>query len=278
MGSGLLTVSNGPSSSATSSFEAVTASLALPYHCCMPAWLTRRRPLPSATSAQLLDILPAFIRAAKLPAHTCADVSVHLRNRNRVAILKTHHIELASRLLSVESIMLAGRIYAVAPYLAASTNSCRGVIHGIAPDATQDELLRDLDSYQADILLARRMGNTNSALITFAGMHVPFSVYYQRLEFRCRPHKPRAHHCTICLQYEHRTWACPGNQPLQCTPLVPRPLASLMNHIPAHHGVFIVKAITLPLQKYAQFGCNGMKPAPTRPRSSASYTDSSGRV
>ncbi|KAH7979097.1 hypothetical protein HPB49_008179 [Dermacentor silvarum] len=225
--------------------------------------------LPSATSAQLLDILPAFIRAAKLPAHTCADVSVHLRNRNRLAILKTHHIELARRLLSVASIILAGRIYAVAPYLAAPTNSCRGVIHGIAPDATQEELLRDLDSYQADILLARRMGNTNSALITFAGMHVPFCVYYQRLEFRCRPHKPRAHHCTICLQYGHRTG---------CAPLVPHPSASLMNHIPAHHGVFIVKAITLPLQKYAQFGCNGMKPAPTRPKSSASCTDSTGRV
>ncbi|KAH7977965.1 hypothetical protein HPB49_004099 [Dermacentor silvarum] len=127
--------------------------------------------LPSATCAQLLDLLPAFVRAAKLPAPTCADVSVHLRNRNRLAILKTHHIELVS-LLSVEIIMLAGRIYAVAPYLTAPTNSCRGVIHGIAPDATPEELLRDLDSYQADILLARRTGNTNSALITFAGMHV----------------------------------------------------------------------------------------------------------
>ncbi|KAH7960240.1 hypothetical protein HPB49_018100 [Dermacentor silvarum] len=201
--------------------------------------------LPSATSAQLLDILPAFIRAAKLPAHTCADVSVHLRNRNRLAILKTHHIELASRLLSVESIVLAGRMYAVAPYLAAPTNSCRGVIHGIAPDATQEELLRDLDSYQADILLARRMGNTNSALITFAGMHVPFSVYYQRLEFRCRPHKPRAHHCTICLQYEHRTCACPGNQrlcPTCSTPISqpdePHSCSPWCLHCQGHHTPF----------------------------------------
>ncbi|KAH7973731.1 hypothetical protein HPB49_004535 [Dermacentor silvarum] len=201
--------------------------------------------LPSATSAQLLDILPAFIRAAKLPAHTCADVSVHLRNRNRLAILKTHHIELASRLLSVESIVLAGRIYAVAPYLAAPTNSCRGVIHGIAPNATQEELLRDLDSYQADILLARRMGNTNSALITFAGMHVPFSVYYQRLEFRCRPHKPRAHNCTICLQYEHRTCACPGNQrlcPTCSTPISqpdePHSCSPWCLHCQGHHTPF----------------------------------------
>ncbi|KAH7977353.1 hypothetical protein HPB49_000851 [Dermacentor silvarum] len=201
--------------------------------------------LPSATSTQLLDILPAFIRAAKLPAHTCADVSVHLRNRNRLAILKTHHIELASRLLSVESIVLAGRIYAVAPYLAAPTNSCRGVIHGIAHDATQEELLRDLDSYQADILLARRMGNTNSALITFAGMHVPFSVYYQRLEIRCRPHKPRAHHCTICLQYEHRTCACPGNQrlcPTCSTPISqpdePHSCSPWCLHCQGHHTPF----------------------------------------
>ncbi|KAH7978776.1 hypothetical protein HPB49_006733 [Dermacentor silvarum] len=201
--------------------------------------------LPSATSAQLLDILPAFIRAAKLPAHTCADVSVHLRNRNRLAILKTHHIELARRLLSVASIILAGRIYAVAPYLAAPTNSCRGVIHGIAPDATPEELLRDLDSYQADILLARRMGNTNSALITFAGMHVPFCVYYQRLEFRCRPHKPRAHHCTICLQYGHRTCACPGNQrlcPTCSTPISqpdePHSCSPWCLHCQGHHTPF----------------------------------------
>ncbi|KAH7965237.1 hypothetical protein HPB49_004997 [Dermacentor silvarum] len=170
--------------------------------------------LPSATSAELLDILPAFIRAGKLPADTCADVSVHLRNRNHLAILKAHHMELVSRLLSVESIVLAGRIYAVASYLAATTNSCRGVIYGVAPDATPEELLRDLDCYQADIPLARRVGNANSALITFAGMHILFSVYYQRLEFRCHPHKPRAHHYTICLQYGHRTCACPGNQRL----------------------------------------------------------------
>ncbi|KAH7940626.1 hypothetical protein HPB49_002633 [Dermacentor silvarum] len=91
---------------------------------------------------------------------------------NHLTILKTHHIELVSRLLSVERMVLAGRIYGIAPYLAAPTNSCRGVIHGVAPGATPEEL-RDLDCYQADIL-ARRMGNTNSALITFAGMHVHF--------------------------------------------------------------------------------------------------------
>ncbi|KAL1469699.1 hypothetical protein MTO96_024884 [Rhipicephalus appendiculatus] len=60
--------------------------------------------LPSVAPAMLLEILPAFIRAAKLPTHTYADVSLHLRNLNRLAILKTNHIEFVRRLLSVESI------------------------------------------------------------------------------------------------------------------------------------------------------------------------------
>ncbi|KAH7980000.1 hypothetical protein HPB49_012480 [Dermacentor silvarum] len=89
------------------------------------------------------------------------------------------------------------------------------------------------------------MGNTNSALITFAGMHVPFSAYYQRLEFRCRPHKPRAHHCTICLQYEHRTCACPGNQrlcPTCSTPISqpdePHSCSPWCLHCQGHHTPF----------------------------------------
>ncbi|KAG0424483.1 hypothetical protein HPB47_028298 [Ixodes persulcatus] len=182
-------------------------------------------------AAQLLDILPAFLQAAQLPAHTCADVSLHLRKNNRLAVLRTHHEAIVNRLLRITSITLQNTSPPVHSYLAAPNNSCRGVIHGIASGATPDEIIND----QADILHARRMGTTGSAIITFIGTHVPYTVYYRRLEFRCRPHKPRAHHCNSCVEYRHRTLACPGNQrrcptcsttlarpdePHPCTPLV----------------------------------------------------------
>ncbi|KAH9378860.1 hypothetical protein HPB48_014773 [Haemaphysalis longicornis] len=202
-------------------------------------------PIQSGASAERLGILPALIRAAKLPAHTCADISLHLRHRDRLAVVKTHHVEVVNRLLRVQSITLAGRTHQVAPYLMAPTNSCRGVIHGIAPDATPDDLIRDLDCYQSDILSARRMGSTNSAILTFSGTHVPFYVYYQRIEFRCRPHKPRAHHCTTCLQYGHRTLACPGNQqrcPICSTvitqPDEPHACTPWCLHCEGHHAPF----------------------------------------
>ncbi|KAH9360520.1 hypothetical protein HPB48_019024 [Haemaphysalis longicornis] len=201
--------------------------------------------MQSDAPKERLEILPAAIRAAKLPAHTCADISLHLRHRDRLAVFKTEHIEVVNRLLRVQCITLAGRTHQVAPYLMAPTNSCRGVIHGVSPDATPDDLIRDVQCYQSDILSARRMGNTSSAILTFSGTHVPFFVYYQRIEFRCRPHKPRAHHCTVCLQYGHRTLACPGNQqrcPI-CSTVTTRPdephsCTPWCLHCEGHHAPF----------------------------------------
>ncbi|KAG0441060.1 hypothetical protein HPB47_016063 [Ixodes persulcatus] len=163
-------------------------------------------------AAQPFDILPAFLQAAQLPAHTCADVSLHLRKNNRLAVLRTHHEAIVNRLLRITSITFQNTSPPVHSYLAAPNNSCRVVIHVMASGATPDEIINDLESYQADILHARRMGTTGSAINTFIGTHVPYTVYYRRIEFRCRPHKPRAHHCNSCVGYGHRTLACPGNQ------------------------------------------------------------------
>ncbi|KAH9378644.1 hypothetical protein HPB48_013289 [Haemaphysalis longicornis] len=127
----------------------------------------------------------------------------------------------------------------------APTNSCCGVIHGIAPDATPDDLIRDLECYQSDSLSACRRANTSSAMLTFSGTHVPFFVYYQRINFRCRPHKSRVHHCTVCLQYGHHTLACPGNQkrgPI-CSTVTTRPdephsCTPWCLHCEGHHAPF----------------------------------------
>lgn len=108
--------------------------------------------MQSDAPAERLGILPAAIRAAKQPAHTCADISLHLRHRDHLAVFKTEHNEFVDRLLRVQCITLAGRTHQLAPYVMAPTNSCRGVIHGIAPDITPDDLIRDLECHQSDIL------------------------------------------------------------------------------------------------------------------------------
>ncbi|KAM7308891.1 hypothetical protein ISCGN_012522 [Ixodes scapularis] len=169
---------------------------------------------PAGAAALPLDSLPAFLQAAQLPAHTCTNVSLHLRQNNRPPHPSR---SIVNWLLRITNITLQNTSPPVHSYLAAPNNSCRGVIRGIASEATPDEIINDLESYQGDILHARRVGTTGSAIITFIGTHVPYTVYYRRLEFRCRPHKPRAHHCNSCVEYGHRTLASPGNQ-RRCPP------------------------------------------------------------
>lgn len=151
---------------------------------------------PAGAAALPLDSLPAFLQAAQLPAHTCTDVSLHLRQNNR----PPHPSRSDRQLATSHHQYHLTKHFPSRPLL-----------------PTPDEIINDLESYQGDILHARRVGTTGSAIITFIGTHVPYTVYYRRLEFRCRPHKPRAHHCNSCVEYGHRTLACPGNQ-RRCPP------------------------------------------------------------
>ncbi|KAH9378533.1 hypothetical protein HPB48_011593 [Haemaphysalis longicornis] len=54
--------------------------------------------------------------------------------------------------------------------------SCRGVIHGIEKGLSEDRLLESLESWNATILSACMMGETESVLITFESTHVPHNI------------------------------------------------------------------------------------------------------
>ncbi|KAL1482041.1 hypothetical protein MTO96_015127 [Rhipicephalus appendiculatus] len=218
--------------------------------------------LPSDAPAMLLEILPAFIRAAKLPTHTCADVSVHLRNRNRLAILKTHHIELVSRLLSIESITLAGHTYSVAPYLAAPTNSCRGV---------STEL--PLTLLQTNFFVIWTVIKLIFYWLAAWATPPPPSSLSQACTSRilCTTIGSNSAAAHISLVLIIALSACSMDivrvrapETSVCAPPAPPPSTSLKNHIPVLHGAFTVKAIMHPSRRHALFVSNGMKLVPTR--------------
>ncbi|KAM7306607.1 hypothetical protein ISCGN_010310 [Ixodes scapularis] len=171
----------------------------------------------SVLLAQLRCLLTVCRRSCKPHSSLLIHVPTCRSTFGKITVLRTHHEAIVNWLLRITNITLQHTSPPVHSYLAAPNNSCRGVIRGIASEATPDEIINDLESYQGDILHARQVGTTGSAIITFIGTHVPYTVYYRRLEFRCRPHKPRAHRCNSCVEYGHRTLACPGNQ-RRCPP------------------------------------------------------------
>ncbi|KAG0412329.1 hypothetical protein HPB47_010535, partial [Ixodes persulcatus] len=163
------------------------------------------------------------------------DLTIHIRLLQRVILLKTAYDSTAQRLAQVCDISINNKLHHVTPYFATPLNSCKGVIHGFEAGLSTDELMTSLESYQATIINARMMGASESVLIIFEGTSVPYTVLFERVEYRCRPHQPKAAKCERCRAYGHRAincseaptfWRCPTcATPLQqqqaphpCTP------------------------------------------------------------
>ncbi|KAH8029912.1 hypothetical protein HPB51_005214 [Rhipicephalus microplus] len=193
-----------PASTARPRSELITVGIQLP-----PGTLTPKLPL--------YDLLSTITAAANLSPKTSAEVTLQAKPAQSLVFLKTHSPLTAHLLLSLTSLELNGKPITIKPYALSPPISCLGVIHNVGGHFTTSQLLHDLESFTSDILAARMMGSTESVLITFAGTIIPRFVYFKRVSFRCRPHKPKPPTCTRCLAIGHRAHQCPQHSvPAKC--------------------------------------------------------------
>ncbi|KAL1444675.1 hypothetical protein MTO96_045462 [Rhipicephalus appendiculatus] len=153
--------------------------------------------------------------AAGLPGETVNKLLFRIHAERNIAIASTLDETIATRLKAVTELNLGSQRYEMQAYIAAPDNSCKGVIIGPEKNTSPTELLDNIYAPDAEVLHARMMGSTNTALITFAGLQVPRYVYYYRAEYRCYVHRPRKQVCTICLAFGHRAdcFHCKGDHP-----------------------------------------------------------------
>ncbi|KAG0433315.1 hypothetical protein HPB47_020032 [Ixodes persulcatus] len=165
----------------------------------------RLKSLSELQSAHLTDAVTA---AARLTPSEAKETYFKIRDVQNVLIADTYRPSAQEKLVQTTKLTIANRDYAVTSYPSAPTNSCKGVIHGVASLTTPDELIANIES-NVPVLTARTMGKTETALITFEGTYVHYTIYYRRLQFRCHPHKPKSQQCQNCLQLGHRAEVCP---------------------------------------------------------------------
>ncbi|KAH7934507.1 hypothetical protein HPB51_029127 [Rhipicephalus microplus] len=194
-----------PASTARPRSELITVGIQLP-----PGTLTPKLPL--------YDLLSTITAAANLSPKTSAEVTLQAKPAQSLVFLKTHSpLTAHSYSYSLTSLELNGKPITIKPYALSPPISCLGVIHNVGGHFTTSQLLHDLESFTSDILAARMMGSTESVLITFAGTIIPPFVYFKRVSFRCRPHKPKPPTCTRCLAIGHRAHQCPQHSvPAKC--------------------------------------------------------------
>ncbi|KAH9377688.1 hypothetical protein HPB48_013961 [Haemaphysalis longicornis] len=80
------------------------------------------------------------------------------------------------KLSEIKKLTIDGNSYEVASYAPSPDNSCKGVIHNIDLDTTPDTVLKRIEDPSYEVLTCRRLGNTETMVITFCGKRVPYYV------------------------------------------------------------------------------------------------------
>ncbi|KAH9369629.1 hypothetical protein HPB48_010688 [Haemaphysalis longicornis] len=190
-----------------------------------PSAAPRKSPLPplpvsgykvflSPRGLNLAEISPVQLSLAikfttKAPIAITKAWKVRIDPDQNIAIIGTSSQAAANNLATLTVLHLGGKVYKFRAYQTPRHDSVRGVIHGIPAEADSDYLMDMVCAHDATLIQARRMGKSNSALLTFSGKRLPLYFFLAEAELRCYPFMKSALYCSRCRSTKHRTDVCP---------------------------------------------------------------------
>ncbi|KAL1444847.1 hypothetical protein MTO96_006850 [Rhipicephalus appendiculatus] len=171
--------------------------------------------LSKVGEAQLRD---AILREVDLNATLLKEDIYRTCVEANLIVVSTPHLSNAEIYSRISKLQVETETYDVRAYVTSPENTAKGVIHNIPSyDSPEDISASLVNDRNPTILQARRMGKTNTALILFDGVQVPFHVYYRGAEYKCYLHKKRTEVCDKCGAVGHRPNVCPKPNAAICT-------------------------------------------------------------
>lgn len=155
-------------------------------------------------------VLQSFATASAIPQQEFYNtIVIQIQTSQNLVVASTPNASHAITLSKITCVQIGGVQYEIMPYMKPPPDTCRGVIHGLDPDTTNEALGDLLQANRPQLIHARLMGRTTSALLTFQGPHVPFYVKVGSLLYRCRPFRRTVQVCQLCGDIGHRQDVCP---------------------------------------------------------------------
>ncbi|KAH7960845.1 hypothetical protein HPB49_023965 [Dermacentor silvarum] len=137
--------------------------------------------------------------AAGLTASEVRDVNIQVRQLQNLVAATSGRESATQKLAGLRSMTLDGERHDVTAYVAAEAQHARCVVHGLPKDIPDDQLLSIISIEDRHILAARRLGQSETILLTVKGATVPKEVKMGLWLTKTQPFRPRAVQCTICF-------------------------------------------------------------------------------
>ncbi|KAL1450313.1 hypothetical protein MTO96_043946 [Rhipicephalus appendiculatus] len=136
--------------------------------------------------ADLIAFKRALAKAASLTAEQTCEDTLCANPFQNILILATPLENNARAYAKVQQICMGKAITEVASYVAASDDTCKGVIRGINPDITEAELTDMIvNRRNPGALGVRRIKKTPTVIVPFDGLKVPQYVLCDGVRYPC---------------------------------------------------------------------------------------------
>ncbi|KAH9384320.1 hypothetical protein HPB48_026313 [Haemaphysalis longicornis] len=158
----------------------------------------------------------ALSKTVQAPKEISSAWTVIIEPNQNIGIVSTPHAQAALYLKNLRAVDINGQMCEVTAYLAAPDNSIKGVIHQIPQGTTEEELRDQIRADGYNVIQARMLGRSTSAVITFEGKTLPHHICYWGAYVRCYPYRRSTLVCHVCRKMGHRADVCPNSSEGAC--------------------------------------------------------------
>ncbi|KAH7982719.1 hypothetical protein HPB52_006785 [Rhipicephalus sanguineus] len=163
--------------------------------------------------ADLIAFKRALARAASLTTEQTCEDTLCANPFQNILIVATPLENNARAYAKVQQICMGNAITEIAAYVAASDDTCKGVIRGINPDISEAELTDMIvNRRNPGALGVRRIKKTPTVIVLFDGLKVPQYVLCDGVRYPCSLYRRQVDICYACGDLGHRADVCPKGE------------------------------------------------------------------
>ncbi|KAH7972259.1 hypothetical protein HPB52_010055 [Rhipicephalus sanguineus] len=164
-----------------------------------------------------IRLAQAMAMAAALAPDEVGEDIVCPNAAQNILVVSTPMRKNACAYAAVQQIHLKEGVYDVAAYLAASDNTCKGVVRGVDADFSDAQLRTMIVNRRNPTALeVRRIKTTTTVVVLFEGMKVPNHVMCGSGMLPCTLYRRQVDVCYSCGDLGHRADVCPNPSKKKC--------------------------------------------------------------